>query len=140
MILRVVGGLLALAGFVLAFEPRLLMDLPVVDDRFEAVEQHVRWGLLSGVGLLLVFRTRLKPWGETLAHAALWIVLAYLIARFMGIAIEGGSDRQWMWVVVEAALLVPLGGFLVWRERREAARLSGPRGDESSTSSDRPRS
>jgi len=120
--LRIFGGLLAVAGLVLAFAPTLVSDPGPAPDLFEATERHVRWGLLIGIGGFLAWRTRLKPWWIT----ALWFVFfgsaGYLVARLIGIAMVGPSVvMQWVWVAVEVLICAVIGGVLWWKRDADAS-------------------
>lgn len=119
--LRILGGVLVLAGLVLSVAPTLALDPGDAPDLFEAIERHVRWGLLIGIGLLLAVRTSLRPWRVTFAHLVCWVSAGYLVARLIGIAVEGASSgRQWLWVGVEVAICLVAGGYLV--RKRDGAR------------------
>ena len=115
--LRIAGGLLAAVGLVFAIAPTLAYDPGPAADLFETIERRIPWGGVLGFGALLIARTRLKPWGVTIASFALWVTGGFLAARFLGLALDGaGSAKQWMWVGVEA-LIVAVAGVYLWRKR-----------------------
>lgn len=117
--LRAVGVLLVGGGVVLSIAPTLVHDPGAAPDLFEAVERHARWGLPVGIGALLVARTRLRPWSVTLVSAVLSVTLGYLLARIIGIALEGvGSSRQWLYVGIEVVIGLAAAAFLR-RKRRQ---------------------
>ena len=111
--LRMLGVVLVVAGLVLVWAPTLVLDPGPPPDTFEAVERHVRWGALVGVGALLVARRHLRPWAVTIAAAVLCLDLGYLVARIIGIALAGtDSNRQWMWVAVEVVIAAVVVAYL----------------------------
>jgi hypothetical protein len=117
-----VGAVLVVAGLVLVFVPTLVQDPGPAADTFEAIERRVRWGALVGIGALLIARTQLRPWGITIASFVLWIDLGYLVARCIGLALEGtDSDRQWMWLGIEVVIAVAAGAYL-WGKRARPTR------------------
>ena len=104
--LRIVGGLIALAGLALAFVPTLVHDPGPAVDTYAAIERRVWWGAMSGLGALLVVRTQLKPWKITIAHFVGWIVGGFLVARAIGLVLDGyDSGMQWVWTVVEIVIV-----------------------------------
>jgi len=108
----VLAGLGALAtAFPSWFEP--LIGAPT-EDAYQAIERRVRGGMVAGVGLALVARTTLRPWGDTIGYGLLYVLLGALLARLFGIAVEGTVPRQWMLVAVEATLMV-LPAVWLWR-------------------------
>ncbi len=114
--LRIVG--LALAGvgalataFPGWFEP-LIGAQP--EDAYQAIERRVRGGMVAGVGLAFIARTELRPWADTIAYGIFYILLGALLARLLGILLEGSIPRQWMLVAVEAGLMV-LPALWLWR-------------------------
>ena len=118
--LRVVGALLLIAGLVLAVMPTLVSDPGPAADTFEAIERRIWWGGLAGVGLLFLARTELKPWAVSFAHLVMWVVLGFLIARVIGLALDGiDSGKQWMWTAIEAAVVAVPAAYLSRRRKRE---------------------
>lgn len=105
--LKAFGLLLALAGLLLAALPTLLNDPGPAASSFEAIERRIWWGGLFGVGLLLLTHTQLKPWLFTLSAATFWIIGGMLVARTIGLVLDGAdSGKQWFWFVVELVIVV----------------------------------
>ena len=111
LIFRGLGVLLILVGFVVSANPELIIQKPVPIDVFEAVERRVWWGLIIGIGLLLMFHHQVQPWLLTLAAAGVALTSGILVARFIGIVLDGSHPKQWFWVVVELLIIV---GFAFW--------------------------
>jgi hypothetical protein len=113
---RIVGGLVAVIGLVLAAAPTLVSDPGPAADTYEAIERRVWYGAIAGVGALVVARTRLRPWRDTLAHVVLWLVGGFLTARCIGLVLDGtDSGMQWVWVGVEGALVIAAAVYLARR-------------------------
>lgn len=108
IILRCVGVAVLLAGLVLVINPELVSRKPVPSDTFEAIERRIWWGLIIGAGLLLLFHHQLQPWLTTFAAAASSLMFGLLVARLIGIALDGSVVRQWVNVGIELVLLAPL--------------------------------
>ena len=105
---RIIGLALIVIGVTLVSNPELVSNQPVPADTFEAIERRIWWGLFIGIGTLLLFRHQLKPWLATLAAACVSIVFGLLMARLLGIMLDGSVAKQWLYVGIEAVILVPL--------------------------------
>ncbi|MFY0665512.1 MAG: hypothetical protein JXQ97_12880 [Natronospirillum sp.] len=81
--------------------PELVSDKPVPDDPFKAVERRVWWGILIGLGLLMMTHHQLKPFLLTVAATGSALMLGFLIARILGIVLDGSTLKQWYWVGAE---------------------------------------
>ena len=111
LILKVFGAVLIFLGIVLAVNPELVSNKPVPSDTFEAVERRIWWGLFIGVGILLQFHHQMLPWQPTLSATCASLLVGLLIARFIGIALDGSVAKQWVNVGIELVLLAP---FVWW--------------------------
>lgn len=128
MILRIAGAIAIVVGLVLAWAPTLVSDPGPAPDLFEAIERHTRWGGLIALGLMLNARTQLKPYRVTAAHAVLWLSTGYLVARGIGLALEGvGNRMQWLWFGIEVALIVGAAAYL---RRKHAAATNAAAADD----------
>lgn len=117
---RVIGLLIAIVGLVLAAVPTLVSDPGPAADTYAAIERRVWYGAIAGFGALLVARTTLEPWVETIAAFVFWIVAGFLAARVIGLALDGiDSGKQWMWTAIEAVICV--GAWMFLRRRRLAS-------------------
>lgn len=115
---RIVGGLLLVLGVLLVLDPGLIGMEPVTDDVFAAVERRIPGGGVAGLGAVML---TWQPGVGRLAHLSgfvLWLCLGLLVARFYGIVVDGVHPRQWMWVVVEAAIVAVAGAGLWWARDR----------------------
>ena len=106
--LKVVGGVLVFVGVLLATNPELISTKAVPADPFEAIERRITWGKLIGLGLVPFFHHQLRPWVPTLAATLSALIVGYLIARLIGILMDGSVAKQWLYVGVELAILAPL--------------------------------
>ena len=115
----ILGALIALASLVPAIAPGLAHDLGPAPDLFEATERHVRWGLGVALGGILAVDRWRRPFSVLFAWVVLCLSGGYLLARFIGIAIEGpGSRMQWILVAVELVICVVAAAWI--RRRRDA--------------------
>ena len=108
LISRMIGGILILAGLILIANPELVSSKPVPTDIFEAIERRIWWGLIVGFGVLLLFHHQLRPWLQTLAATLSALVVGLLVARLLGIILDGSVLKQWLYVVIELVILAPL--------------------------------
>ena len=106
--LRIVGCTLVAAGVVLASNPELVTNKPIPSDTFEAIERRIWWGLLIGLGLIPLVHHQLRPWVPTLAATLSLLVFGLLVARLIGITLDGSVAKQWLYVGIEGLLLAPL--------------------------------
>lgn len=83
-------------------------------DTFEAIERRIRGGMLMGLGLVLVARTTLRPWSVTIASVLLYVLVGALVARILGLIIEGNDSRQWLYVAIEGGL-IGVAALWLWR-------------------------
>ena len=117
--LTIVGVALIIFGVTLVSNPELVSNKPIPDDTFEAIERRIWWGLFIGLGTLLLFHHQLRPWLQTVAATCASLVFGLLIARFIGIVLDGSVAKQWVYVGVEVVILLPL----IWwymKVRRQA--------------------
>jgi hypothetical protein len=112
--LRALGVVLAVVGLVLSLAPTLIHDPGPAADIFAAVERRIPWGGVCGLGLALLFYAQGRPLPKRAAVAAVWLIVGVLIARTIGITLDGWHPRQAMWWVAEAAL----GAAAWWYARR----------------------
>ena len=83
-------------------------------DTFAAVERRVRGGMVLGIGLALIARTELRPWSITIASVLFYFMLGALVARVLGLIVEGIVPRQWLLVAVETGVMT-LAALWLWR-------------------------
>lgn len=103
-----VGILVIIVGVALSWNPELVSNKPVPTDSFMATERRIWWGLIIGIGCLLLFHHQLFPWQPTVAATLSALLFGLLVARLIGIMLDGSSSKQWMNVGIELVILAPL--------------------------------
>jgi len=109
--LKTIGMVFVVIGLVLVSNPELITNNPIPSDTFEAVERRVWWGLFISAGMLPFFHHQLKPWLPTIVAIGVAFFSGLLLARVVGIFLDGSVIKQWVYVGIEVAILVPL----TWR-------------------------
>ncbi len=109
--LRLVGVISIIIGVVLAWNPEFISSKPIPTDTFRAIERRIWWGLIIGVGALLMFHHQIQPWQPTVAATIFSLLFGLLVARLIGIMLDGSVIKQWINVGIEIVLMVP---FIWW--------------------------
>lgn len=110
MVVRIVGIILMIAGVVLVINPELVIQKPIPSDTFEAIERRIWWGLLIGAGVFLLFYRERGRWLRTVVAIGIAILFGLLVARLIGIILDGSVVKQWIYVGIEGAIMA----LLVW--------------------------
>lgn len=108
LLLRGIGIALIIAGIVLVSNPELVSTKAIPDNTFNAIERRIWWGLLIGFGCLLMFHHQFQPWVTSLAATSASLMFGLLVARLIGIMLDGSVTKQWLYVGLELVLLAPL--------------------------------
>src|SRR6056300_1214719 len=100
-ILRLLGVILIIVGVTLVTNPELIRNKPIPTDTFEAIERRIWWGLFIGAGCLLLFHHQLRPWWTSIAATSSSLLFGLLVARLIGIVLDGSVAKQWLYVGIE---------------------------------------
>lgn len=116
VVLKILGILFFIAGFLLTLKPDLLGKFSSSIDAYQMIEKRVRWGLLVGLGLFLVFNSNWNSWGLGITALLFAITLGIIISRLTGFVKDGFFIQQLWWLLIELFALL-LFGFLYWRQK-----------------------
>ena len=108
LILKVTGMVSIIIGVVLVWNPELATSKPMPSDTFQSIEKRIWWGAFIGIGILPFFHYQLLPLIPTIAATLSALLLGLLIARLIGIILDGSVTKQWIYVGIEILILIPL--------------------------------
>jgi len=108
VVFKLIGVVLIIVGVILVWNPELVSNKPIPDNTFEATERRIWWGLIIGFGCLLLLHHQLLPWLPTLVATGSALLFGLLVARLIGILLDGSVLKQWINVGIEIVILVPL--------------------------------
>lgn len=121
---RIFGLVLAVLGLAASIFPSWFASLTQAAeptaDVYEAVERRVRGGMVLGVGLAFVAIPSLRPWSTSIPTAIFYFMTGALLARLLGLVVDGILPRQWMLVAVECGFMT-LAALWLWRSGVAAA-------------------
>lgn len=105
MPLKIAGYILLLAGFIFTFKPDLLSKFPESVDAYQMIEKRVKWGLLIGLGLFLIFQNNWTSWGVLTTALIITLTLGIIISRLVGSILDGFFVKQLWWLLIELVVL-----------------------------------
>ena len=118
--IRIIGILMSIVGIIGSFFPEWFSPITgavePIDDIHETIERRVRAGMLLGFGLGFAAIPALKPWNRSIPLGIFYFMTGALIARLIGIVIDGSVDRQWVLVGVEIAFMIS-AAFWLYKKR-----------------------
>jgi len=115
---RIFGIVVAIVGVVASIAPHWFGPITgasaSTSDVFELVERRVRGGMILSVGLMFIAITSLRPWSTSIPLAVFCFMLGALLARVLGLVVDGVTAKQWLLVAVETAFMTGAALWL-WR-------------------------
>lgn len=109
MLLKISGAILLMAGIILAYSPGLISTRPIPTDPYQLIEKRVRWGFVIGLGLLLLFHHQWTPWGVTVSALLVALTTGIILARLLGMVLDGFFAKQLLWLAIELGVLLIFG-------------------------------
>ncbi|TDE15638.1 hypothetical protein [Dyadobacter psychrotolerans] len=115
LLIKISGGILLTAGFILAIRPDLFFRFPATIDGYVMIEKRVKWGFVIGFGGFMVFYNDWTSRGLTVIALLVSLTLGIIIARLIGFALDGFYIKQLYWLLMELAVLI-IFGFFYWKQ------------------------
>lgn len=109
MLLKISGVILLMAGLILTYSPELISTHPIPTDPYQVIEKRVRWGFVIGLGLLLLFHHPGTPWGLTVSALLVALTTGIILARLLGMVLDGFFAKQMLWLAIELGSLLIFG-------------------------------
>ncbi|TDS12273.1 DUF4345 family protein [Sphingobacterium paludis] len=116
IILKIAGFLFLLLGIIFTLKPELLDKFPASITPYEIIEKRVKWGLLMGLGIFVLYQTDWTSWRLIATALLATLTLGIIIARLTGFVLDGFFIKQLWWLLIELVVLL-LFGFLHWKQR-----------------------
>ena len=89
ILVKISGVILRLAGFVLVFRPGLFTQFNSPIEGYEMIEKRVKWGMLIGFGLFLIFFRDWTSWKLVVTGLLFALTAGIIIARLTGFGLDG---------------------------------------------------
>ncbi|WP_316807114.1 hypothetical protein [Pedobacter agri] len=104
--LKIAGVLLLVTGFVFTIKPQLVSYIPESITAYQMIEKRVMWGILIGLGILGIFNHQIDSLKAGIFAFLAALTLGIIIARIIGLLMDGFYLKQLLWFGIEILLLV----------------------------------
>lgn len=95
------------AGVMLTIKPNLISTMPQSISPYQMIEKRVMWGILIGLGFFgLVFNRQLDSWKTGIFASLATITSGIIIARIIGLLMDGFFAKQLLWLGIESVFLI----------------------------------
>ncbi|WP_192350074.1 hypothetical protein [Algoriphagus sp. Y33] len=110
---KIAGFISLILGFIFTFKPDILAKIQLSVDPNTMIEIRVKWGLLIGLGIFLLGHNNWTLW-LTITGMLTALTLGVILARLMGLVMDGFFVKQIDWLLIELLALLVFG-FLYWQ-------------------------
>ncbi|MFC3560746.1 hypothetical protein [Pedobacter jamesrossensis] len=117
LFLKISGVILLITGFILAIKPDLLGRFSGPIDPYQMIEKRVKWGIIVGLGLFLIFNNNCTSWGLITTAFLATLTVGVIMVRVMAFVWGGFFIKQLWWLLIEFLALI-LFGFLYWKQKQ----------------------
>jgi len=115
LFLKIAGAIILIVGFVFTIKPNLVSAIPESITPYQMIEKRVIWGSLIGLGLFgFVFNHQIDSWKTGIFALLATLTLGIIIARVIGLLMDGFFVKQLIWLVIEL-LFLAIFAFVYWR-------------------------
>ncbi|MDW7694656.1 DUF4345 family protein [Flammeovirgaceae bacterium SG7u.111] len=114
--LKIIGGVLLIAGWVLTYKPNLISKIPLPENPYQIIEMRVKWGFLMGLGILLIFFNQWSNWKQTVFASLFFLTLGIVFARLFGFVLDGFFSKQLLWLTIEIVALIIFGILYIYAD------------------------
>ena len=107
--LKIIGGVLLIAGCVLTYKPNLVSKIPFPENPYKMIEMRVVWGFLIGLGIFFAFHNQWNDWKLMVFALLFSLTLGIVISRLFGFVLDGFFSKQLLWLTIEIVVLIIFG-------------------------------
>jgi len=110
ILLKIFGLFIITVGISLTVRPDLIIPSSAHYSGYEMIEKRVRWGFVIGSGIFLIAFRQWGHWGMTIWAFLATLSFGIVIARLIGLFLDGFFMKQFLWLMIE----VVLGAIFTW--------------------------
>ena len=106
LFLKIAGIIILIAGVMLTIKPNLISTMSESISPYQMIEKRVMWGILMGLGLFgLVLNHQHDSWKTGIFALLATITSGIIIARIIGLLMDGFFAKQLLWLGIESVFL-----------------------------------
>jgi len=109
VLIKIVGFILLIGGIALVLKPDLIFPASAHPVGYATIEKRVKWGIVIGLGLFLIFFQQWGQWWLTVWALLALLTCGIIIARLFGLVMDGFFVKQIIWLLIEAIMAIGFG-------------------------------
>ncbi|MDI9862656.1 DUF4345 family protein [Flectobacillus roseus] len=87
--IKIIGTVLFMVGGVATYKPNIISKSPLPKNAYQMIEMRVKWGILIGLGVLLIFYNQWSNWKLLVCAVLFFLTLGIVIVRLLGFVLDG---------------------------------------------------
>ena len=104
ILLKISGSIIITVGILLTIRPELIVPSAPHYAGYEMTEKRVRWGFVIGFGIFLIVFQQWGQWGMTTWAFLATLSFGIVIARLIGLLLDGFFMKQFIWLMIEVVI------------------------------------
>lgn len=106
LLIKIIGIIMLIVGFAFTIKPNLVSTIPESVSSYQMIEKRVMWGMLIGLGIFAIFYHQIDAWKPGIFALLSAVTLGIIIARIIGMFMDGFYTKQLLWFGIEFIFLV----------------------------------